>query len=248
MVGEGKGATRQWAGAKKAGLRAVELAGLVEFVLLGMVGALLAMLAWVLMVPLESPGAGDGPVVLDAPVRAVLFAQFDPFARDAPGGVAPLSLTLLGTRSGPDGTGSAILVGPDGVQRVVQQGEEALPGLRLDRVGFASVLFSRAGGQVTLELAPSQDDDVPAQGANSAPALHFSFVGRDGGIQGLAAQGSARFLGLEPGDRIVALAGQPVRGPGDAQRLEATLRQGGTMAVTVRRSGRELPLSLGSQP
>jgi hypothetical protein len=47
-------------------------------------GGLLVMLGWVLLVPLGPPPTADGggPVVLDAPTRAGLFAQFDPFARD----------------------------------------------------------------------------------------------------------------------------------------------------------------------
>jgi len=251
--------------------------------LLGCAGALLGILGWVLLAPVgngSGGGAGEsGPLVLDVPARAALFGQFDPFARDGGGGAGPLPLTLLGTRSGPGGEGgSAIVAGPDGVQKVVLQGEEALPGLRLVRVDFDTITLSRAGGRVTLAMkadesggdaandndpadagdqtpsAKAPSDKTPSEKAPSQPigapvpsGLHFEAVGQGGRVVGLAPKGGAAF-GLLAGDTIVAIEGRAVSGAQDGTRLAEALRAGRALGVTVRRGGRDLPLSLGAGP
>lgn len=288
----------RWAGGREggrtdglAGELAGELSGAwagqnlrwVETMLLGCAGALLGILGWVLLAPVgngSGGGAGEsGPLVLDAPARAALFGQFDPFARDGGGGAGPLPLTLLGTRSGPGGEGgSAIVAGPDGVQKVVLQGEEALPGLRLVRVDFDTITLSRAGGRVTLAMkadepggdaandndpadagdqtpsakAPSDktpSDKAPSQpiGAPVSSGLHFEAVRQGGRVVALAQQGGAAF-GLLAGDTIVAIEGRAVSGAQDGTRLAEALRAGRALGVTVRRGGRDLPLSLGAGP
>lgn len=278
----------RWAGGREggrtdglAGELAGELSGAwagqnlrwVETMLLGCAGALLGILGWVLLAPVgngSGGGAGEsGPLVLDAPARAALFGQFDPFARDGGGGAGPLPLTLLGTRSGPGGEGgSAIVAGPDGVQKVVLQGEEALPGLRLVRVDFDTITLSRAGGRVTLAMKADEpegdaaNDNDPADagdktssekapsqpiGAPVPSGLHFEAVGQGGRVVGLAQQGGAAF-GLLAGDTIVAIEGRAVSGAQDGTRLAEALRAGRALGVTVRRGGRELPLSLGAGP
>lgn len=281
----------RWAGAREGGRTdglAKEMAGAwegrnlrwVETMLLGCAGALLGILGWVLLAPVgNGAGAGEsGPLVLDAPARAALFGQFDPFARDGGAGAGPLPLTLLGTRSGPGGEGgSAIVAGPDGVQKVVLQGEEALPGLRLVRVDFDTITLSRAGGRVTLAMKADEpegdvaNDNDPADAGDQTPSgktpsekapsqpigapalsgLHFEAVGQGGRVVGLAPhlapQGGAAF-GLLAGDTIVAIEGRAVSGAQDGIRLAEGLRAGRALGVTVRRGGRELPLSLGAGP
>lgn len=276
----------RWAGGREGGRTdglPGELAGAlagqnlrwVETMLLGCAGALLGILGWVLLAPVgngagEGVGAGEsGPLVLDAPARAALFGQFDPFARDGSGGAGPLPLTLLGTRSGPGGEGgSAIVAGPDGVQKVVLQGEEALPGLRLVRVDFDTITLSRAGGRVTLAMKADEsggdaaNDNDPADAGDKTPSekapsqpigtpvssgLHFEAVGQGGRVVGLAQQGGAAF-GLLAGDTIVAIEGRAVSGAQDGIRLAEALRAGRALGVTVRRGGRDLPLSLGAGP
>lgn len=290
----------RWAGGREGGRTdglAGELSGAwagqnlrwVETMLLGCAGALLGILGWVLLAPVgngagEGAGAGEsGPLVLDAPARAALFGQFDPFARDGGGGAGPLPLTLLGTRSGPGGEGgSAIVAGPDGVQKVVLQGEEALPGLRLVRVDFDTITLSRAGGRVTLAMKADEpegdaaNDNDPADAGDQTPSakapsdktpsekaplqpigapvssgLHFEAVGQGGRVVGLAPhlapQGGAAF-GLLAGDTIVAIEGRAVSGAQDGIRLAEALRAGRALGVTVRRGGRDLPLSLGAGP
>lgn len=221
-----------------------------EAALLASAGALLVMLGWVLLVPLGPPPAADGggPVVLDAPTRAGLFAQFDPFARDdtpgaGAGGAESLPLTLLGTRSTPDGQGgAAILAGADGVQRAVAVGEEAMPGVRLARVAFDHVVLQRPGGTVVLRLAGARQE-----AAASAPATLRFRLSAEGGAPALVAQGAqGRALGLMPGDRIVAVEGVAVRDVRAARELEAAMQSGRAVAVTVRRGDRALPLSLGA--
>ncbi|WP_179504225.1 MULTISPECIES: type II secretion system protein N [unclassified Sphingomonas] len=232
-------------------------ARLAEVALLGSAGALLAMLCWVVLAPLDSAVADDagGAMVLDAPARAGLFAQFDPFARESGGGSGDAGpLRLLGTRSTPDGQGgSAILAGADGVQHVVAQGEEALPGVRLAQVAFDYVVLLRAGGRVTLSLAP-QDGTAPAAAPSAPQELapqdlggRFALVTADGKPALWLTGGAGQSWGLLPDDRIVAIGGAPVRGQEDAARLDAAIAQGRALAVTVRRGGRDLPLSLGSQ-
>ncbi|GMM60672.1 type II secretion system protein N [Novosphingobium pituita] len=289
----------RWAGGREGGRTdglAGELAGAlagqnlrwVETMLLGCAGALLGILGWVLLAPVgngSGGGAGEsGPLVLDAPARAALFGQFDPFARDGGGGAGPLPLTLLGTRSGPGGEGgSAIVAGPDGVQKVVLQGEEALPGLRLVRVDFDTITLSRAGGRVTLAMkadepegdaandndpadagdqtpsAKAPSDKTPSEKAPSQPigtpvssGLHFEAVGQGGRVVGLAPhlaqQGGGAAFGLLAGDTIVAIEGRAVSGAQDGIRLAEALRAGRALGVTVRRGGRDLPLSLGAGP
>ncbi|WP_309804676.1 type II secretion system protein N [Novosphingobium capsulatum] len=234
------------------------LAALVaEVALLGSVAALLAMLGWVLLAPLTPATTGDsaGLVVLDAPARAALFAQFDPFARDVPDGGggggeggAALPFTLLGTRSTADGQGGgAILAGADGVQRAVPQGADIVPGVRLVQVAFDHVVLQRAGGTLVLRLA-AQDGRPADSTGGKPPALRFRVADAVQGGPGLVvsgAVGDGQSLGLLPGDRIVALRGKPVRDARDARQIEAMLAAGKAVAVTVRRAGHDLALSLG---
>ncbi|GHC88853.1 type II secretion system protein N [Novosphingobium pokkalii] len=219
-----------------------------EAALLASAGALLVMLGWVLLVPLGPPPAADGsgPVVLDAPTRAGLFAQFDPFARDgaaAGAGGESLPLTLLGTRSAADGQGgAAILAGADGVQRAVPVGEEAMPGVRLAQVAFDHVVLQRPGGAVVLRLSGArQEASAPA------PATLRFRLSEAGGVPALMAQGAeGQALGLLPGDRIVAVEGVAVRDARAAPQLEAAMQSGRAVAVTVLRGDRALALSLGA--
>ncbi len=230
---------------------------LAEVALLGSVAALLAMLGWVLLAPLAPATVGDsvGLVVLDAPARAALFAQFDPFARDVPDGGggggeggAALPFTLLGTRSTADGQGGgAILAGADGVQRAVPQGADIAPGVRLVQVAFDHVVLQHAGGTLVLRLA-AQDGRPADSTGGKPPAPRFRLADAAHGAPGLVASGAvgeAQSLGLLPGDRIVALRGKPVRDARDARQIEAMLAAGQAVAVTVRRAGHDLALSLG---
>jgi general secretion pathway protein C len=253
---DGAARLRGWTAAWRVPSRTPNAARLAEVALLGSAGALLAMLGWVLLAPLgPAPGdEGAGPVVLDAPTRAGLFAQFDPFARESAGGTGnagggAVPLTLLGTRSTPDGRGgSAILAGADGAQHVVAQGQDALPGVRLAQVAFDHVVLLRAGGRITLSLARPEAgtaQGAPADSTGKAQDLPLALVA-DG--QALVPAGTAaQAWGLLPDDRIVAIDGTPVRGADDARRLSAQVATGPAVAVTVLRQGKQLALSLGPQ-
>ena len=234
-----------------------------ELGLLGSAGALLGVLGWVLLAPL-GPAQADGQtglVVLDAPARADLFGQFDPFARNAGGsgaGANALPLTLLGTRSRADGVGgSAILAGADGVQHVVPVGQDAMPGVRLAEVSFDHVVLLRSGARVVLSLVPHDGqqngegmaaDDAGKGGAPppGATSPRFGLVNDGHDMALVLADDGGQATGLVSADRIVAIAGAKVTGPNDARRLETLLASGKAVAVTVRRDGRDLPLSLGS--
>ena len=53
-----------------------------------------------------------------------------------------------------------------------------------------------------------------------------------------------RSAGLREGDVVTALAGRPVTGPGDIDRLASDFAQGGSLSITVERGDQTLPLSL----
>ncbi|MFM2371049.1 MAG: hypothetical protein RIS85_771, partial [Pseudomonadota bacterium] len=70
------------------------------------------------------------------------------------------------------------------------------------------------------------------------------------GLEVLAAGDGATFraAGFQPGDVITAVDGKPVNGPGDAAALAGALRPGASIAVTVKRGDRQLPLAITLAP
>ncbi len=208
---------------------------------------------------------------------SAILEGFDPFFRlqgqqAAPAAVTTLQLTLFGTRlDEASGRGSAILAGPDGVQRSVSVGEEIQPGVTLKAVAFDHITIDRGGA--TEDLYLDQSDAPPAAAGASAPGApsaqapgsvppaggvaiaqlrsDIGFIPRlDGGrVSGLVvrSQGSGaafRAAGLREGDIVTALGGRPVTGPGDLDRLAADFAQGGSLSITVERGDQTLPLSL----
>lgn len=123
-----------------------------------------ARLFWTLVEPLGpvGEGAAAGAAILPPAARTTLFASVDPFFRDAAGGtpsaatVTSLNLTLFGTRMNEaSGGGSAIIAGPDGVQKSIGVGEEVAPGVKLAGVAFDHVLLDRGGTREQLFLDQS---------------------------------------------------------------------------------------------
>jgi general secretion pathway protein C len=133
-----------------------------------------ARLFWAVVVPLGPVGAGDASSasVLPPPARAALFASVDPFFRNAAigaasGTVTALNLKLFGVNMNEaSGGGSAIIAGPDGVQRSIGVGEEVMPGVTLAGVEFDHVLLDRGGAREQLFL--DQSGEVPATGIGGA--------------------------------------------------------------------------------
>lgn len=258
-------------------LPVVNVYSVAELALMAVLAVQGARLLWVIVTPVAPLGEWRplAPAIAGSP--AAILEGFDPFFRlqgqqGAPAAVTNLQLTLFGTRiDEASGRGSAILAGPDGVQRSVSVGEEIQPGVRLKAVAFDHITIDRGGATEDLYLdqsdAPPAPAGVSAQGGQPAPMpgsvppqggvpiaqlrTDIGFIPRlDGGrISGLVVrpQGSGaafRAAGLREGDIVTALGGRPVTGPGDLDRLAADFAQGGSLSITVERGDQTLPLSL----
>jgi len=240
--------------------------------------ALLAAIVWAVVTPVGPLGAWHPlePRTIPVPARAALFASFDPFNRDAgqaPGGsgaVTALALTLYATRSAPNGQGSAIIAGADGVQQVYRAGAEVVPGVVLARVAFDHVELTHDGAREMLYL--DQSEPAPdarrlvgqspgaAQETAGAPAaaltveaarsgIGFAPRGEGGRVAGLEvmAQGNGqafRAAGFQAGDVVTSVNGKQVTTAGDLALMVGALRPGSSISVTVRRGDRVLPLAI----
>lgn len=253
-----------------ARLPVVNVYSLAELLLLLALAIQLARLTWAVVTPIAPLGAWQplAPMVPADP--AALFASYDPFAgAAAPTGpsLAPaVVVNVFGTRLDIGaGRGSAILAGPDGVQRSVAVGEEVVPGVTLKSVAFDHVTLDRGGMPQDLYLNPADAPaggaiagSVPAAatpGANpvtgpvSAAALQADVSGIpriDGGqVSGVTLRGNGRgafqAAGLREGDVVTAIGGQPVTGAQDIARLAGAT---GPVTITVERGGQAVPLTL----
>lgn len=263
-------------------LPAVNAYSVLEIMLLAGLAVQVARLAWVVVTPVAPLGEWRpaGPTIPMAPADVLRGA--DPFYHGgdpdgAPAVVTSLHLTLYGTRiNEATGRGSAILAGPDGVQKSVAVGEEVAPGVVLKEVAFDHVTLDRGGAREDLFLDQSNGGGAGAGAAPvSAPAAatapqalaagepialnrfqaDIGFVPRiDGGrIIGLVVrpQGSAaafRAAGLMEGDIVTAIGGRPVNSPADFDAILGGLKNGGTLSLTVLRGGQSVPLSVPVAP
>ena len=211
---------------------------------------------------------------------AAILRGFDPFFRTSNTGnsgqpvVTALQLKLFGTRTNDaSGLGSAIIVGPDGLQKSVGVGEEIVPGATLKAVAFDHVTIDRGGVSEELyidqsgggtndtpppdraEAAPGAPPAPPAPGSAGVTAAQLksdiAFIPRiDGGrITGLVVrpQGAAaafKAVGLKEGDVITAAGGRPITGPADIDRMIAGLTPGTNLSITVERGADVLPLAV----
>ncbi|CAM3033904.1 type II secretion system protein N [Sphingomonas zeae] len=258
-------------------LPVVNVYSVAELALMAVLAVQGARLLWVIVTPVSPLGEWRplAPAVAGSP--AAILEGFDPFFRlqgqqAAPAAVTTLQLTLYGTRlDEASGRGSAILAGPDGVQRSVSVGEEIQPGVTLKAVAFDHITIDRGGATEDLYLdqsdAPPATAGAPAPGAPSVQVpgsvppqggvgiaqlrSDIGFIPRlDGGrVSGLVVRpmGSGvafRAAGLREGDVVTAISGRPVTGPGDLDRLTADFAQGGSLSITVERGDQTLPLSL----
>ena len=208
------------------------------------------------------PGSSAGPSGDSGTVTSLAVTLFA--TRSMPGA------------GGPGGGGSAIIAGPDGVQQVYRVGAEVQPGVTLAEVAFDHVALSRNGAREMLYLdqshaAPSADGVVaanpvaappaPAPGGPTGPltleAAHrgigFGPHAEGGRVMGLEVQangdGSAfRAVGFQPGDIVTAVDGKPVTSAADGARVAGALKPGASVAVTVRRGDRQLPLAITLAP
>ena len=264
-------------------LPVVNVYSLAELVLIGGLAIQSARLFWTILTPI-APLGDWRPAEVAVPGRPYdVLAGFDPFFRlgaraQAPATVTALQLTLFGIRvNEASGRGSAIVAGPDNVQKSVAVGEEIMPGVRLKSVFFDHITIDRGGTSEDLYLVQS---DAPAAGApgaaQPAPAgvpvappagdaaagikasqirNEIGFIPRiDGGrVSGLVvrAQGSGtlfRNAGLRDGDVVTAIGGRPVTGPQDLDRITTDFAGGGSLPITVERGQQTLALAITIAP
>ncbi|HEX8443261.1 MAG TPA: type II secretion system protein N [Allosphingosinicella sp.] len=210
------------------------------------------------------------------PSASALLGSFDPFFRAgastaaAPAVVTSLNLKLFGVREDrASGRGSAIIGVGEGQQRSFLVGEEIMPGVTLTAVSFDSVTVSRAGAteQLFLDQSPpattvgpgvttplgtpmststtiSPPPPLPVVVAPPPPPPALSTTSSpnpppNGGE-------TLRAAGMQPGDIITRVSGQPVRSQQEARsmlELGAQLKGVDTI-VEVERGGRTVPIRL----
>lgn len=257
----------------------VNVYSVAELALMALVATQGARLVWAVVTPV-SPVGEWRPLDVALPGGAAdVLGSFDPFFRLSAGqasatAVTSLQLTLFGTRLDEAmGRGSAIVAGPDGIQKSIEVGEEVAPGVRLKSVAFDHVTLDRGGTTEDLFLdqsssvTPVQPDGGAAPVGAPPPAAgpagqiaaqirnEIGFIPRidDGRVSGLVvrSQGSGGLFqrsGLRDGDVVTAIGGRPVNGPGDIERVAADFSAGGNIPVTVERGGQTMPLGIPVTP
>lgn len=187
--------------------------------------------------------------------------------------VTSLQLKLFGTRIDEiNGRGSAIIAGPDGIQNSIAVGEEILPGVTLKSVAFDSVTIDRGGTIEQLfidqsvpapeaaSVAPAlaldggQPGAAPPPGGRTISAAQLRSIGftprTDGGrVTGLLLRANGdsaafRGVGFADGDILVAVNGQQITSPADAERMIAQARPGTNVTVSVERGANVIPIVL----
>ncbi len=241
-----------------------------ELLLLTLLAVQGARLAWTVLTPVGPVGEwrAESAFRPAASSGATAFGDFDPFFRlsgdSGPMVVTSLDLKLFGVRENrATGRGSAIIGTTDGRQQSFEVGEEIVPGVTLQAVGFDGVVITRAGTaeQLFLDQSPpatvvapersAVPAGVPAPAAVPPAASQIRFEPRMEGaeITGVvvrpAGSGDAfRAAGFAPGDVILSVNGQSIRSAEDARRLAAEI--GGSEAtLQVERDGRVLSLRVG---
>lgn len=157
-------------------LRRVSVYSALELLLLVLIAVQCARLFWTMLTPLGPIGdykALDRMRAAAAPGPAL--GAFDPFFRQVPDAaqqpavVTSLDIRLYGvTANQATGMGSAIIGTREGEQRSFLVGEEIMPGVTLEAVGFDFVTISRGGQSEQLFL-----DQTPAatQTPGGSPAV-----------------------------------------------------------------------------
>lgn len=111
-----------------------------------------ARLIWTVAAP--SGAVKARPVVSRPATDLSILATFDAFGAQGVPGVSPAaaSFRLFGVRAGGVGGGSAIIAGPDGVQKSYVVGDPVADGLTLAAVAADHVELSRGGARITLSF------------------------------------------------------------------------------------------------
>ena len=229
-----------------------------------------ARLIWVAVTPVGPLGDWRPAGVIDIPPAAqkAVIAAINPFDRMATGGAAailPSDLKLFGVRASAGAIpGGAIIGLPDGQQISVSVGEPVMPGVVLVTVGFDYAEVDRQGIWQRLFM----DQDKPpltlgSGGASAVPlpatsmptvdavraAVTFSPRRSQAGLTGITVmpggdQAGFTALGFRPGDVIVAVNGAAIASDSDLAQLQQSLAPGASLALTVDRGGRQIPITL----
>lgn len=260
--------------------RAITMPGLYP-VIVGLLAVFLLVqairLIWTVVTPLGPVGDWQAREVqiLSPQSRLSLFSSFDPFYRSGPAATAnvitSLQLTLFGIRMNEgSGLGSAILAGPDGVQKSYAIGEETMSGVKLDAVHFDHVVIDRAGVKESLYLdqsIPAQTvgtDDTDNQQAKALPqaalngssaaaavanAVDLAPRNTDGKVTGIVVSPRGdgamfRAAGFRDGDIIVSVNGQPVSSTSDIAALKRQIAPGARLSVEVERGADIVPIAI----
>ena len=255
----------------------VNVYSLAELLLIAGLAVQCARLIWVLVTPVGPLGEWRPAGVSVSGRPADILSGFDPFFRleqqQGPATVTPLALTLFGIRvNEASGSGSAIVAGPDNVQKTISVGEEVQPGVTLKAVAFDHITISRGGADEDLfmvqsDAPPASPEAVQSPPGGGAPAslasgiqvgqlkTEIGFIPRiDGGrVSGLVVRpqgtGAAfRQAGLREGDVVTSIGGRPVSGPDDLDRIARDFANGGNIPITVERGSETLPLSIAIAP
>ena len=222
-----------------------------ELLLLALIAVQAARLVWTLVTPVGPVGDWRPSGALALPAGDSALSDFDPFFRlsaaAGPAVVTGLNLKLHGVREDrATGRGSAIIALPDGTQRSFAVGEEIMPGVRLAQVGFDNVTIDRNGTaeQIFLDQSEPAQPAAGAQPAAPSPPPTPAPVQTAPPARTAAADPALalRAVGLQPGDVVVSVNGQPVGSP--EQALAILRRAGGPVNVIVNRGGRAVPMQV----
>ena len=242
-----------------------------ELLLLSLIAIQGARLIWTLATPVGPVGEWTANSAFPpvASSGAAALGDFDPFFRlsgdSGPMVVTSLDLKLFGVRENrATGRGSAIIGTPDGRQQSFEVGEEIVPGVTLQSVGFDGVVITRGGTaeQLFLDQSPpatvvapdgsavSEVAPAPAVVPPAASQIRFAPRMEGGEVKGVVVQpagsGDAfRAAGFAPGDLILSVNGRSIRSAEDARRLAAEV-DGGKAVLQVERDGRLLSLRVGA--
>ncbi len=221
-------------------LPVVNVYSLAELVLIAGLATQVARLAWTVLTPV-SPLGDWRPAEIGVPGRPYdVLAGFDPFfllggATQGPATVTSLQLTLFGIRVDEvSGRGSAIVAGPDNIQKSVGVGEEIQPGVRLKAVAFDHITIDRGGTSEDLFLvqsdapqagaAPSAVGVAVTPGAAGVPVPPAPAIGAQAGIRANQIRTEIGFIPRIDGGRVSGLVVRP-QGTGTLFRT-AGLREG----------------------
>ncbi|WP_375404577.1 type II secretion system protein N [uncultured Sphingomonas sp.] len=256
-------------------LPVVNLYSLAELALMAVLAAQLARLFWAIVTPVDPLGEWRPAAVVIPASPVDTLTSFDPFfrlsgAQVGPAVVTSLQLKLFGIRiDDATGRGAAIVAGPDGLQRSVSVGEEVSPGVRLSAVAFDHITLDRGGASEDLFLdqstqaTPVVTGPPPTASGTAGPAgvpvanlrQEIGFIPRiDGGrLTGLVlrSQGTGSAFaqaGLQNGDVLTSIAGRPVTGPDDFDRIGRDFANGGNVPISVERGSQTLPLAITIAP